>query len=145
MRSEPHTSTTVASISRTWHMHNVNAPVIVGQPVPLQFGCAALKMLFVHAVYMFFFVQAGMEIVPENVATAPVAGKVTFDTSHVSSPPPTKLLAPLNVDCKLVTFETSQFPKFEFIELAKRKVLDRSVTADVIQESKPHPVNLDAL
>ena len=46
---------------------------------------------------------------------------------------------------RLFTFATIHLPTSAFIELAPKKVVDRSVTAVVIHESKPSPVNFDAL
>ena len=69
---------------------------------------------------------------------------LTADTSQESKPFPVNFDARSNVESIVSTFATSHVPKSAFIELAQLKVPSRVVTADVIHESKPFPMNFDA-
>ena len=69
---------------------------------------------------------------------------VTADVIHESKPFPANFDAFENVSSMSLTFETSHVPKSAFIEPAIQKVERSVVTAVVIQESKPFPVNFDA-
>ena len=82
-----------------------------------------------------------MELAPLKVADR----VVTADVIHESKPFPVNFDALENVLPRVWTFATFHVPKLAFIELAWVKVERSVVTADVIHESKPPPVNFDAL
>ena len=81
-----------------------------------------------HASTILRLLQEVREMAPLKVLVI----SVTMSTDHFSSPAPLNVSASLNVLCISVTADTSQPPKFTFIESALLKVFLREVTIPVV-------------